>query len=35
LVIVPGMSHDFPPGLVPVYLKHIGDFVTKVEARAL
>jgi pimeloyl-ACP methyl ester carboxylesterase len=33
LVIVPGMSHDFPPGLVPVYLKHIGDFVAKVEAR--
>jgi pimeloyl-ACP methyl ester carboxylesterase len=32
LVIVPGMSHDFPPGLVPVYLKHIGDFVAKVEA---
>ena len=32
LVIVPGMGHDFPPALVPVYLKHIGDFVSKVEA---
>jgi pimeloyl-ACP methyl ester carboxylesterase len=31
LVIVPGMSHDFPPGLVPVYLEHIGDFVARVE----
>ena len=35
LVIVPGMGHDFAMGLVPVYLKHIGDFVSKVEARAL
>ena len=26
LVIIPGGSHDFPPGLVPVYLKHIGEF---------
>ena len=34
LVVVPGMSHDFASGLVPVYLKHIGDFVAKVEARA-
>jgi pimeloyl-ACP methyl ester carboxylesterase len=32
LVIVPGMSHDFGLRLVPVYLKHIGDFVAKVEA---
>jgi pimeloyl-ACP methyl ester carboxylesterase len=32
LVVVPGMSHDFPAGLVPIYLKHIGDFVAKVEA---
>jgi pimeloyl-ACP methyl ester carboxylesterase len=31
LVIVPGMSHDFASGLVPVYLKHIGDFVARVE----
>ena len=35
LVVVPGMSHDFASGLVPVYLKHIGEFVAKVEARAL
>jgi pimeloyl-ACP methyl ester carboxylesterase len=33
LIIVPGMSHDFGLPLVPVYLKHIGDFVAKVEAR--
>jgi pimeloyl-ACP methyl ester carboxylesterase len=32
LIIVPGMSHDFALSLVPVYLKHIGDFVSKVEA---
>jgi pimeloyl-ACP methyl ester carboxylesterase len=32
LIIIPGMGHDFPPALVPVYLKHIGDFVSKVEA---
>jgi pimeloyl-ACP methyl ester carboxylesterase len=32
LIIVPGMGHDFPSALVPVYLKHIGDFVSKVEA---
>jgi len=32
LVIVPGMGHDFAPGLVPVYLQHIGDFVSRVEA---
>ena len=32
LVIVPGMGHDFAAALVPVYLKHIGDFVSKVEA---
>ncbi len=35
LIIVPGMGHDFGAGLVPVYLKHISDFVSKVEARAL
>ena len=34
LVVVPGMGHDVPESLVPVYLKHIGDFVSKVEARA-
>ena len=32
LVIIPGMGHDFPSALVPVYLKHIGDFVAKAEA---
>ena len=32
LVIVPGMGHDFAAGLVRVHLKHIGDFVSKVEA---
>jgi pimeloyl-ACP methyl ester carboxylesterase len=32
LVIIPGMGHDFPSALVPVYLKDIGDFVAKVEA---
>ena len=35
LIIVPGMGHDFDAALVPVYLKHVGDFVSKVEARAL
>jgi pimeloyl-ACP methyl ester carboxylesterase len=35
LIIVPGMGHDFASGLVPVCLKHIGDFVSKVEASAL
>ena len=35
LIIVPGMGHDFASGLVPVYLKHIGGFVAKVEAPAL
>lgn len=33
LVVVPGMAHDFTELLTPVYLKHIGDFVQKVEAR--
>jgi pimeloyl-ACP methyl ester carboxylesterase len=32
LIIVPGMGHDFGAALVPVYAKHIGDFVSKVEA---
>jgi pimeloyl-ACP methyl ester carboxylesterase len=31
LVIVPGMAHDFTEALVPVYLKHIGGFVSSVE----
>jgi pimeloyl-ACP methyl ester carboxylesterase len=34
LVIVPGMAHDCTEPLVPIYLKHIGEFVAKVEARA-
>jgi len=34
LVIVPGMGHDFGPRLVQVYLKHIDDFVSNVEAQA-
>ncbi len=33
LVVIPGMAHDFTEAAVPVYLKHIGDFVSKVEAR--
>ncbi|HWA01955.1 MAG TPA: alpha/beta hydrolase [Rhizomicrobium sp.] len=34
LVVVPGMAHDFTNALVPVYLKHVGGFVSAVEARA-
>jgi len=33
LLIVPGMAHDFRESVVPVYLRAIGDFVAKVEAR--
>ncbi len=33
LIVVPGMGHDFAAGLVPVYVRHIGDFVSKVEAK--
>ena len=33
LVIVPGMAHDFTNAILPVYLKHIGDFVMGVEAK--
>lgn len=29
LVVVPGMAHDFTTALVPVYAKHIGEFVSK------
>ena len=32
LIIIPGMGHDFPSALVPVFLEHIGGFVSKVEA---
>jgi pimeloyl-ACP methyl ester carboxylesterase len=35
LILVPGMGHNFAMALLPVYLKHIGDFVSKAEARAL
>jgi pimeloyl-ACP methyl ester carboxylesterase len=34
LIVVPGMGHDFGPPLVPVYVKHIGDFLLKAEGRA-
>lgn len=34
LIIVPGMAHDFTEALTPVYAKHVGDFVRKVEGRA-
>ena len=34
LVIIPGMGHDFGEPLVPIYLRHIGDFVSNVEAKA-
>jgi pimeloyl-ACP methyl ester carboxylesterase len=33
LITVPGMAHDFTNALVPIYLKHIGDFVSEVEKR--
>lgn len=34
LVIVPGMAHDFTNALVPVYLTHVGGFVSRVEGTA-
>ena len=33
LIIVPGMGHDFTAKLEPVLRKHIGDFVSSVQAR--
>jgi pimeloyl-ACP methyl ester carboxylesterase len=33
LIIVPGMAHDFTDALVPVYLEHIGNFVSAVERK--
>lgn len=33
LIIVPGMAHDFTDKLVPVYLEHIGNFVSAVERK--
>ena len=34
LEIVPGMGHDFTDALLPVYLRLIGEFVSRVEAKA-
>jgi pimeloyl-ACP methyl ester carboxylesterase len=34
LIIVPGMGHSYPESVVPVYLKHVGEFVLRVEGRA-
>jgi len=34
LVIVPGMAHDFTNALVPVYMEHVGGFVSRVEGKA-
>jgi len=34
IVIVPGMGHGFESPLVPLYLEHIGAFVTAAEAQA-
>ena len=34
LVVVPGIRHGFPEPVVPLCLKHIGDFVVKAEGRA-
>jgi pimeloyl-ACP methyl ester carboxylesterase len=31
LTIVPGMAHDFTDALVPIYLEHVGAFVTQIE----
>lgn len=34
IIEVPGMGHDFTVKLTPVLLKHISEFVVKVEGRA-
>ncbi|HZZ61299.1 MAG TPA: alpha/beta hydrolase [Roseiarcus sp.] len=34
LVAVPGMSHSLPESLAPLCLKHLADFLARVEARA-
>jgi pimeloyl-ACP methyl ester carboxylesterase len=34
LIVVPGMGHSIPESLVPVCVRHIGDFVRKAEGRA-
>jgi pimeloyl-ACP methyl ester carboxylesterase len=31
LVIVPGMGHDFSEALLPIYLKHVGGFISAAE----
>jgi pimeloyl-ACP methyl ester carboxylesterase len=31
LEILPGVAHDFTDALVPIYLEHVGGFVTQVE----
>ena len=33
LAIIPGMAHSMPNALVPLLLKHVGDFVARAEAR--
>ena len=33
LIVLPGAGHTLPAALVPIYVKHIGDFVAKVEAQ--
>jgi pimeloyl-ACP methyl ester carboxylesterase len=33
-VIVPGMGHDFTEALMPEFIKHVGDFIARVESRA-
>jgi pimeloyl-ACP methyl ester carboxylesterase len=33
LLVLPGAGHSFPDALTPIYVRHIGDFVAKIEAR--
>ncbi|WP_158816354.1 alpha/beta fold hydrolase [Methylocapsa sp. S129] len=33
LIVIPGAGHEFPDSLISTYVRHIGDFVSKVEAR--
>ena len=35
LIIVPGMGHDVTVALTPVLLTHVGDFVARVDKRAV
>jgi pimeloyl-ACP methyl ester carboxylesterase len=32
LIVIPGLGHDMSETVAPIYLKHIGDFVSGVEA---